>query len=193
MKTLILAIVLTIASSLTLAEDFETSQHNFKFRSGDVGGEVRQEINSTKDHIQVTYYGVEKLALDYRHVDNQINVENRIRGTYSLYDNGTFWFRPRLEYRQFEGNIDDYWRVRAIIGARHLINKDITVWTDTQLSWNFGSGQDGNIEIDSNQVRFGIDYSMNKKLLVGSFIQYETDKNWQNTDTFLGTKFSVNF
>jgi hypothetical protein len=193
MKKLILAIMLAMTTSFVAAEDFKTSQHNFKFRSGDFGGEVRQEVNSTKDHIQITYYGVENLALDYRHVDNQDNVENRIRGTYSLYDNGTFWFKPRLEYRQFEGNSDDYWRARAIIGARHLINKDTTVWVDSQLSWNFGSGQDGNIKIDTNQARFGIDYSVNEKLLVGSFIQYETDKDWNKTGVFLGTTFSVNF
>lgn len=191
MKKLICYLVLVLASSAH-ASDFDTSQHNFKFKVGDFGAEIRQEANSPKDHVQLSYYGVNNLAIDYRYVDNPSNSENRIRGTYNLYDNGTFFIRPRVEYRIFE-TTKDYWRVRSIIGARVSITDKVTTWVDTQLSWNFGDGQTNNASIDSNQARIGVDYSLSNNTSVGTFVQYETDKDWNKTGVFLGTNFSIKF
>jgi len=187
----LLYILLAFASSAN-ANDFDTSQHNFKLRSGDIGGEVRQERNSAKDHYQLSYYGVDNLILDYRYVDNPNNVENRIRGTYELYDNGTIFIKPRLEYRHFN-EASNYWRLRSIIGVRYNISKDITAWTDTQTSWNFGNGQENNTKIDTNQARIGIDYSVNSNTSLGTFVQYETDKDWNKTGVFFGTSVSIKF
>ena len=192
MKTLILAIALAMTTSLASAGDFDTSQHNFKFRSGNFGGEVRQEVNSPKDHIQISYFGIDNLKLDYRYVKNPKDVEQRVRGTYELFDNGVLFFKPRIEYRHFEAS-NNYLRLRSIIGARKVLAEDVTLWADTQTSWNFGKGQTNNSAIDSNQARIGIDYQVSRKLQLGTFIQYDTNEDWNKKGVFLGTNFSYIF
>ena len=185
------ALLLLIAggSTVAFAGDFDTSQHNFKFQSGVYGGEIRQEANSPKDHTQISYFGVDNLKLDYRYVNNPLDVEQRVRGTYTLFDNGVLFFKPRVEYRHFEAS-NNYLRLRSIIGARKVLADDLILWVDTQTSWNFGKGQTNNSAIDSNQARIGVDYQINHKLQLGTFVQYDTDKDWNKKDVFLGTNIS---
>lgn len=191
MKKIISILAMSFAG-FAFADDFNHVQNNMKLKVGDVKLEFRQDTNSTKDHIQVGYTGIKNFELEYRHVDD-VTVEHRSRITYTGLTNGFFYLNPRLEYRHFEGATDDYYRLRAVVGAKQK-SGNITLWTEFQPSWNFGKqGEDNDSKVDSSQLKVGFDYQVNKNVEFGPFVQYDMNKDWKKSDLFLGTNLTVKF
>lgn len=190
MKKVIAVLALFLCGQASAA-DFETSQHNFQIESGDYSLEVREEINSQKDHIQVGYTGINKLKLEARYVDKANDAEYRVRGTYNLISTNNFYFKPRIEYRHFETSTD-YWRVRTKFGAKFNY-ANMKFYGEFQPAWNFGGDKTNDAKMDSSEFSIGIDTKVNDKITFGPFLLYETDKNFNKTNVFLGTNLKVKF
>ena len=193
MKTLVMAFVGLIVLPLTLfADDFEKFQNNFRVRTGDYGLELREEINTNKDHVQISYFGIKDTEIRLRYVDNLGSKEFRPQISYFLYRSNNFFFRPRLDYRHFSGNNPDYYSLRTSFGARFKINEQYETWTEVNPIWDFGIDKKSDTQLDKAQFRVGLDYTINT-IRIGPFIQYETDGHFNHTDTFLGATSSITF
>ena len=190
LKTIFAILAIAFLPSLASAEDFKTSQHNFKFKSGAFDGEIRQTLDSDKDHIQLGYT-INDLNIQFRHVDSA-NEEKRVRATYKLFENDNFYFRPRVEFRHFQSS-DDYWRIRQIIGVKHKFD-NVKVYAEFQPSWNLGKqGSDDDFKMDSGQFKIGSDVKLSDKVSFGPFIQLDTDKHFNKQDMFIGTNLEIKF
>jgi hypothetical protein len=191
MKKTILTLFLLLSNTV-FAKDWDSSQHNFKFESGNFKGEIRNKIRSFKDHLQLTYKGITNFDLDYRYTDD-LTPENRFRVTYKGFTNGTLYINPRFEYRSFKGDNNDYYRLRAVAGIQYYV-RSTRMWLELQPSWNIEqSDKKNDLKIDSSQLRVGFDYKLDNKLFLGPFIQYEMNNAWQKTDIFLGTNLTLKF
>ncbi len=188
----ILAILAISLCGFAYADDFEKSQHNFRLRSGDYGIELREEINSNKDHIQFSYFGLKNTEIRLRYVDNLGSKEYRPQISYMVYDNKTFFFKPRLDYRHFAGDNPDYFSFRTSFGSFHNLNSNYRAWTEVNPIWDFGQSKENDMTLDKAQFRLGVEY-MTSKVRVGPFIQYETNGHFDHTDTFLGTNLFLTY
>jgi len=176
--------LLTIVSTVA-ASDFAVSQHNFKLSSGDFGMEVREMLNTRKDHIQFGYNGIADLSLEYRYADAE-QTENRLRATYELYTWQWVTLSPRLEYRLFE---DDGMKVRfrQIIDIEVPVHDKVTLWAELQPGLTFNK-----LRIDT-QTRIGAYYKIKPNVLIGPFLQMNTNKNFDRESSWLGTNLVIDF
>jgi hypothetical protein len=193
MKKLVMFLALAIGiNTASFAENFEKSQHNFRVRSGDYGLELREEINSNKDHIQFSYFGIKQTEMRLRYVDNIGSKEIRPMISYMVYQNKNFFFRPRLDYRYFLGEKPDYFSFRTSFGTRFDINNQYNFWTVVNPIWDFGQGKTNDTNLDKIQFRLGVERQFGK-LRFSPFIQHETDGHFIHTDTFLGTTATLDY
>lgn len=175
---------------IAVADDFEKTQYNFKVRSNDYGLELREEINSNKDHVQISYFGFNNTEIRLRYVDNIGLKEYRPQISYVVFRNENFFFRPRLDYRYFLGDSPNYYSFRTTVGARYRLNQNYHVWSEVNPIWDLGSGKSNDAVLDKAQFRLGFDYAY-KDIQVAPFLQYETTGDLHHTDTFLGTTVTL--
>jgi hypothetical protein len=185
-KKVLLALAFISITSQSHSEDFEKVQNNFRVRTGDYGLEIREEINSNKDHLQLSYFGIKDAEIRLRYVDNLTAKEWRPQISYFVYRGDNFFIRPRLDYRHFIGNNSDYFSFRSSIGAKFKLNQNYELWSEVNPIWDFGIDKTSDLQLDKAQFRVGFDYFI-QNLRIGPFIQYETTGNFVHTDTFLGT------
>lgn len=188
----IVAILAIFLCSQASADDFEKSQLNFRVRSGDYGLELREEINSNKDHVQISYFGVKNVEMRFRYVDNINSKEYRPQISYMLYQGNNFFLKPRLDYRYFLGNNPDYFSFRSTFGGGYTISPKYRLWSEVNPIWDFGQDKKNDFSLDKAQFRFGMTYT-NSDIKIEPFIQYETTGHFKHTDTFLGTNFTLTF
>lgn len=186
----LLAVLAIFLCSQASADDFERSQHNFRVRSGDYGLELREEINSNKDHIQFSYFGVKKTEMRIRYVDNIGLKEYRPQISYMLYQRNNFFLKPRLDYRHFLGNNPDYFSFRSTFGGDYIISPKYRIWSEVNPIWDFGQDKKNDFSLDKAQFRVGVSY-IDSDIKVEPFIQYETTGQLEHTDTFMGTTVTV--
>jgi hypothetical protein len=191
MKKLLAIMALSLCGN-AIADNFEKTQHNFRLRHNDYGLELREEIKSNKDHMQFSYFGINKAEIRFRYVDNLESKEFRPQISYMVIDNDNFFFRPRLDYRYFLGDNPDYFSFRSTVGGRYQMNQNYRLWTEINPIWDFGQSKDNDTTLDKAQFRFGFDYIANN-LQFSPFVQYETDGKINHTDTFLGTTTTLNY
>ena len=192
MKKIVLTVIMCLATTLLLADDFEKSQHNFRVRSGNHGLELREEINSDKDHIQYSYFGVKNTEMRMRYVDNLESKEYRPQVSYMMYRGQHLFLKPRLDYRYFIGEKPDYFSFRTSFGWDYFLSPKHRLWSEINPIWEFGQGRENDFNLDKAQFRLGVDYVMSD-IIVGPFIQYETNNHFERTDTFLGTNVTLKF
>jgi hypothetical protein len=192
MKKLLAIFALCFCGTI-LADDFEKFQNNIRFRTGDYGLEMREEINSNKDHLQMSYFGIKDTEIRLRYVDNIGSKEWRPQVSYFVYRGDNFFFRPRLDYRHFLGDNSNYFSFRTSFGGRYKIDQHYDVWAEVNPIWDFGIDKTSDAQLDKAQFRFGMGYTTVRKLKIEPFIQYETNGHFNHTETFLGTTTSINF
>ena len=174
-------------TSTVHAGDYEKSQHNTRIRFNDTYTiEVRQEVHSKKDHYQLMYTGIKDFEMRYRYVDNPDATEHRPQISYLGWDNGTFFLRPRLDFRYFEGERNDYFSFRTGMGVSKRI-ENFRVYGDFIPIWNLGQGQVNDTKMDSAQFRIGVEHRPSKNWSYSPFLQYETNRDFEKTEVFLGT------
>ena len=172
---------------LAWAGDFESNQLNLKVKSSDYGIEFRQYTQSNRSHIQIEKYtGNFKFA--YRYDENGSKTEHRPRIDYKLYDNGTLYVKPRVEYRYYEGDLNDYWRVRSAIGF-----KLAGAYFEITPMLRLGEGYEEDLSIDEYQTKIGYKFKVGDKAQLNMFVQRDDDKHFNKKDLFFGTGFTINF
>ncbi len=191
MKKILAIFALCFCGSI-LADDFERFQNNIRLRTGDYGLEIREEINSNKDHLQLSYFGLRNTEIRLRYVDNIGSKEWRPQVSYFVYRGDNFFFRPRIDYRYFSGNNLDYFSFRSTVGGRYQINQQYDVWTEINPIWDFGGDKTSDAQLDKAQFRVGLGYTA-QRFKIEPFIQYETNGHFNHTETFLGTTTTLNF
>ena len=185
-------LILTASASVTMAGDFDTSQHNFKIKDNKVSLEYRETLDSDKDHLQLGYDIADNVTLEYRYVDLD-NIENRFRLNSKLYVSNYLTVGSKLEYRMFQ-DTDNYYRLIPTfkVVSGNLFN--MVGYVNFELRFNFGKQDESNdLGVDATQTKIGFDYNLTDKVIVGPFLQYETDDDLSKTDVFFGTAISVNF
>ena len=114
MLRLLLAIGVAALSTVSHAADFDTNQFNLKVKGDSWGVEFREYSQSDRSHIQLEHY-LDKWKFAYRYDEDGDKVEHRPRIDYNLLDNDYFYITPRIEYRYYEGDRDDYGRLRSAL------------------------------------------------------------------------------
>lgn len=188
----ILLIALSVFSFSVYADDFERFQNNLRLRTDNYGLEIREEINSNRDHLQISYFGIKDTEIRLRYVDNIGNKELRPQISHFLYRSDNFFFRPRLDYRHFQGDKPDYFSFRTSFGGRYRVNQDYSIWTEVNPIWDFGVDKPSDTQLDKTQFRFGFD-RVYEKLTISPFVQYETNGHFNHTETFLGATTTLNY
>ena len=189
----IVAIVGIFTVEQVMADDYDIMQHNFKLKGDDTAVEFRTNTGSDRDHIQFMKY-IDLWELAYRYDDQKAKTEHRFKATYSLVNEDNFYIKPRVEYRYFEGSLDDYFRLRSTFGVRGHVTPKTTLYGEFTPMLRVGRGQRDDLDIDESQSKIGVNYRVNQTLTLGSFIQYETaGSNFAKDNVFLGTNFEVQF
>ena len=182
----LLALV-ALFSTTAFAGDWDKSQHNFNMDGEHFGVQIRQEFNSTKDHIQLTVKPVKDLSVDFRYVED---IEKRYRISYNFKSDSGLYFKPRLEYRDLDAG-GNYFRVRPIVGFN--TKGDTSFYGYFQPTYNLDKTGQSAFHFDATQTEIGVKQKLTDTVSFGPFIQYNTDNNWKKTDLFLGTNLTVKF
>src|SRR6056300_111257 len=185
----IIAIGVMLLSSFAYAEaDFDTNQFNLKVKTKGYGVEFREYTQSDRSHIQLEKY-VDKWKIAYRYDENGDKVEHRPRIDYTLFKNDFFYVVPRLEYRYYEGDRDDYGRIRASFGVKYLN----AYYELTPMIHFAKDNSSNNFGIDEYQQKVGYVWTLDDKTKLNTFIQHEADNHFDKTNLFFGTTLEFNF
>lgn len=179
--------IFAMVCSTAYADDWERSQHNFTADGEHFGVQIRQEFNSTKDHIQLTIKPAKNLSVDFRYVED---IEKRYRLSYNFKDDSGVYFKPRLEYRDLDAG-GNYSRFRPIVGFN--TKGDTSLYGYFFPTYNLDKDGQSAFHFDSTQFEIGINQRVADHVTIGPFIQYSTDNNWNKTDLFFGTNLIVKF
>ena len=199
MKVIASIIAMLFAGSLAIAADndlnWNKSEHNLKIKSGDWGFEVRTYLDDDYDHMEVTKKIGNGLTAAVRYAEDGTDTEIRPKLTHHILDKGMLSLGHRAEYRYFEGDKDDNWRYRAIIGL-----KQGNAWVKLQPRWELGGDKENDSDIDNVKWQAGWDWTLDKsetsKTVLTPFIEYQTegaDGDWKKKHMILGTSLTVKF
>jgi len=199
MKVIASIIAMLFAGSLAIAADddlnWNKSEHNLKIKSGDWGFEVRTYLDDDYDHMEVTKKIGNGLTAAVRYAEDGTDTEIRPKLTHHILDMGMLSLGHRAEYRYFEGDKDDNWRYRAIIGL-----KQGNAWVTLQPRWELGGDKENDSDIDNVKWQAGWDWTLDKsetsKTVLTPFIEYQTegaDGDWKKKHMILGTSLTVKF
>lgn len=195
-----LAAGLLFGASLAVADsddlNWNKSEHNVKIKSGDWGFEVRTYLDDDYDHMEVTKKLANGLTAALRYAEDGSTTEIRPKLTHKIWNNDTWSLGQRIEYRNFEGDSDDHWRYRAIIGL-----KQGDVWLKLQPRWTLGGDNvkdDG--DIDNVKWQAGYNWTLSSSetssVVLSPYVEYQTegsDGDWKKKHMILGTSLSVKF
>ena len=188
MFRLLLAISMTLLSSLAFAGDFDSNQFTLKAKSDSWGIEFRQYSQSDRSHIQLEKY-LDKWKFAYRYDENGDKVEHRPRVDYKLFSNDYFYITPRIEYRYYEGDRDEYGRLRSAFGLKW----GNAYYEITPMIHFAKDNSDNNFGFDEYQQKVGYKWKLNDKVKLNTFVQHEADNNCDKTNLFFGTSVEVKF
>jgi len=195
-----LAAGLLFGASLAVADsddlNWNTSEHNVNINSGDWGFEVRTYLDDDYDHMEITKKMNNGLTAALRYAEDGSTTEIRPKLTHHIWNNDTWSLGQRIEYRNFEGESDDHWRYRAIIGL-----KQGDAWLTLQPRWTLGGDNvqdDG--DIDNVKWQAGYDWTLSSSetssVVLSPFVEYQTkgsDGDWKKESMILGTNLSIKF
>lgn len=177
-----------ILSLPLLAKDFESNQFNLKIKNNSYGIEFREYSRSNRSHIQLEkYMGDFKFA--YRYDENGEKVEHRPRIDYTLIKNDYVYIVPRIEYRYYEGDIDDYGRLRASFGLKY----GKAYYEITPMIHFAKQNSNNDFGFDEYQQKLGYKWKLDDKLNLNTFLQREDDKHFDKKDMFLGVTLELNY
>jgi hypothetical protein len=182
-----MAIGVAILSSVSNAKDFDTNQFNLKVKNKTWGVEFREFSQSDRSHIQLERY-IGDWQLGYRYDEDGVETEHRVRLDYKLLNSTHFYITPRIEHRHYEGNVDDYTRLRSAFGIRYG-----NLWADITPMLHFGQGKEEDLKIDEYQTKIGYAFNLEKNVVLKPFIQHEANKHFDKTNLFFGTTLEVGF
>ena len=185
-KKILLAIGVTV-SSYAFAGDFDTNQFNLKVKNKDYGIEFREYTQSNRSHIQIEKY-IDKWKFAYRYDENGDKTEHRPRIDYTLVSNEYVYIKPRIEYRYYEGNRDDYGRLRASFGLK-LGN----AYYEITPMIHFAKDNKNDFGFDEYQQKVGYQWKLDNNVKLDTFIQHEADNHFDKTNLFFGTGLTVDF
>jgi len=183
----LLTIGVMLLSNVAFAGDFDTNQFNLKVKNKSWGIEFREYTQSERSHIQLEHY-IDKWKLGYRYDEDGDKVEHRLRLDYKLLDTDVFYVTPRIEHRHYEGNINDYSRLRSAFGLK-LGN----AFAEITPMLHVGQGKKEDLSIDEYQTKLGYTFKLGDKTKLQTFIQHEADNYFDKTNLFFGTTLEVNF
>ena len=141
MKKILLLLAL-LPFQLSAQEEWTYAESNYKISGDQFYVSVRQrDLDSNiRDYIHAELgYKFSNLEIAYRYGvdDNGLDediTEKRWKFTYSLWSNGPFSLKPRMEHRNFN-NRDDYWRFRWIAKYYQRITDELAIWGIIQPRW----------------------------------------------------------
>ena len=185
---ILLAIGVTLLSNITFAGDFDSNQFNLKVKNDSWGIEFRQYTQSNRSHRQIEKY-IDKWKIAYRYDENGDKTEHRPRIDYTLIDNEHLYIKPRIEYRYYEGERDDYGRLRASFGLK-LGNAYYEI---TPMIHFAKDNNDNDFGFDEYQQKVGYQWKLDDKVKLNTFVQHEADHHFDKTNLFFGTGIVVEF
>lgn len=186
----LLAIIATAIAMPAFAGDFNTGEFNVKLQMDKVGVEVRETVNSDADHIELSYAPIDGATVAYRYVDTA-DKEHRLIAGYE-FGFGILAFEPTVEYRNFNAGADHY-RVIPAIKAKHETGA-FTIYAAFEPKFEFNkAGSTDDAKMDESESKIGFDYKFSNNVSFGPYIQYETDGDWNKTNTLIGTNLKVTF
>ena len=198
MKVIASIIAMLFAASVAFAAEdlnWNKSEHNLQIKSGDWGFEVRTYLDDDYDHMEVSKKIGNGLTAAVRYAEDGTDTEIRPKLTHKLLDAGMLSLAHRAEYRYFEGDKDDNWRYRAIIGL-----KQGNAWVTLQPRWELGGDKENDSDIDNVKWQAGWDWTLDKSetasTVLTPFIEYQTegaDGDWKKKHMILGTSLTVKF
>jgi hypothetical protein len=188
MLRLLLAIGMAVLSTVSHAADFDTNQFNLKVKGDSWGVEFREYSQSDRSHIQLEHY-LDKWKFAYRYDENGDKVEHRPRIDYKLFSNDYFYITPRIEYRYYEGDRDDYGRLRSAFGLKW----GNAYYEITPMIHFAKDNSDNDFGFDEYQQKVGYKWKLDDKVKLNTFVQHEADNNFDKTNLFFGTGLEVNF
>ena len=188
MLRLLLAIGVAVLSTVSHAADFDTNQFNLKVKGDSWGVEFREYSQSDRSHIQLEHY-LNKWKFAYRYDEDGDKVEHRPRIDYNLLDNDYFYITPRIEYRYYEGDRDDYGRLRSAFGLKW----GNAYYEITPMIHFAKDNSDNDFGFDEYQQKVGYKWKLDDKVKLNTFVQHEADNNFDKTNLFFGTTLEVNF
>jgi len=188
MLRLLLVIGVAVLSTVSHAADFDTNQFNLKVKGDSWGVEFREYSQSDRSHIQLEHY-LDKWKFAYRYDENGDKVEHRPRIDYKLFSNDYFYITPRIEYRYYEGDRDDYGRLRASFGLK----LGSAYYEITPMIHFAKDNSDNDFGFDEYQQKVGYKWKLDDNVKLDTFIQHEADNHFDKTNLFFGTGLVVEF
>ena len=175
------------------ADSFDYSQHNFTVTSGNMSLKYRDHSRldkwMTQFDVKIAGYGYA-----YRYQQSKGNVEHRFRLSLpKALDYKGFSIAPRFEYRAFnKDSKDDF----ANVWLRVQYQKKFGAFKAyAKIQPKFAIDRDGydDGEYYEAQNNYGVDYKVSDKLLVGVYLEQNTDDDWNVKSEFIATKVSYKF
>lgn len=180
-------LALLFAANAASAGDFDSNQINLKVTNNDYGVEVRTHTNSDRDHIQLERY-IDDYTIGYRYDESDTTTEHRLKLDYKAYNSDMFYVTPRLEYRHFEGDADNYTRLRSAFGFKYE-----NAYVEVTPMLHFGEGKTDDFKIDEYQSKIGYIFNLASNTSLNAYIQRDADNDFNKTNMFFGTKLDIRF
>lgn len=185
---ILITVLLLFVVEKSFAKDFESNQFNLKVKNKDYGIEFREYNRSDRSHIQIEKY-VDDWKFAYRYDEDGDKTEHRPRIDYTLISNDYVYIKPRLEYRYYEGDRDDYGRLRSTFGLKFS-----RAYYEITPMIHFAKDNSSNdLGIDEYQQKLGYVWKLDDKATLDTFIQREDDKGFNKTGLFFGVGLTVGF
>ena len=193
----ILSILLFSLFSLTLqAEDdlnFFKSQHNLGVTHGQYGINYRIYFDDNASEVEFKYKPIKNLQAHIKIAEDDLLQENRYRLTHTIGKYFDTKFSHRIEFRHFEGNKDDYWRYRLIVG-KDFLNK--LVWFKVQPKFTFGHSKKDDSKVDEIEYELGLSFKLNSETTFKPYLEYKTkgaDDDYEKKHLIFATALNFKF
>jgi len=184
---LVTAVLLFVVEK-SFAKDFESNQFTLKVKNKDYGVEFREYTRSDRSHIQIEKY-VDDWKFAYRYDENGDKTEHRPRIDYTLISNEYIYIKPRLEYRYYEGDRDDYGRLRASFGLKF----GQAYYEITPMIHFAKDNSSNDLGIDEYQQKLGYKWKLDNNVKLDTFLQREDDNGFNKTGLSFGAGLTVEF
>ena len=95
--------------------------------------------------------------------------------------------------RHFEGNKDDYWRYRLIVG-KDFLNK--LVWFKVQPKFTFGHSKKDDSKVDEIEYELGLSFKLNEETTFKPYLEYKTkgaDDDYEKKHLIFATALNFKF
>jgi opacity protein-like surface antigen len=194
-KSIVLAAVcFALSAASASAGDFDKIENNIRLETAGFGLSTKLDINDPSREFGVDYT-TNGVTVGYTRAEGATDAADESRFIVAYTQSfGPVYAGVRAEWRDLAANGDDHLRIIPTVGVKHDVpNTKVALFADVSpkfLAYKNGVGVE---EISETDWRIGAKYAVTDSVSAGPFLQYVTDKDWNKTDTFIGTAVTVKF